>query len=313
MGETSVVCWAEKESDLETLLPAIFSDAVADDPDANSTAIRNLMATVHNGAFLSAEGGNRFHVLGLSPNAARIAVRFWQVGTVAEFSVKLGEWFKDIEIAGRRDNQYPPLKAMLRSTALLGKDEYIPPTLIGETIRAILSGTSLPASLFHAVIKRVKAEKGAVTAYRAALLKACLNRKYRQQHQHDKEIAMALDKNETRIGYRLGRLFAVLEKLQEDAHPGLNATIRDRYYSSASCTPRAVFGTLMRLHSHHLKKLSEPAWRIAAQRNMAEIMADIGDFPSHLDLENQGLFAIGYYHQRQDLFTSRTTSKGEQA
>src|SRR5690606_34734762 len=111
-----------------------------------------------------------------------------------------------------------------------------------------------------------------------------------------------LNKDEQRIGYRLGRLFAVLEKLQEDANPGLNSTIRDRYYSSASCTPKAVFGTLMRLHTHHLKKLSNPAWQGAAEKNIGDIMDGIIEFPSNLSLEEQGLFAVGYYHQRQHRF-----------
>lgn len=313
MGEVSVVCWAEKESDLESLLPNIFSDAPADDPDANATAVKNLMNSLHNGAYQQPNGKDRFYILGLSPNAARISVRFWQVGTIATFSELLGQWFTDLDISGYQDKTIPPIKALLRSTALLGKDENMPPALIGETVRTILAGLPLPASLLQSVLKRIKAEKGAVTYYRAALLKAFLNRKFRYQNKFDQEVSMALDKEELRIGYRLGRLFAVLEKLQEDANPGLNSTIRDRYYSSASCTPKSVFGTLMRLHTHHLKKIPEQSWRIAAENNISEIISGMEDFPSHLSLEDQGLFAIGYYHQRQDRFTKKNTVQGEEA
>lgn len=122
---------------------------------------------------------------------------------------------------------------------------------------------------------------------------------------------MSHNPSEKRIGYLLGSLFAVLEKLQQDANPNLNSTIRDRYYSSASCSPKSVFGTLMRLHTHHLKKLENPSWRNAAQRRISDIMSDIGEFPPHLNLEDQGLFAIGYYHQRQALYTKTETTAAE--
>lgn len=313
MGEVSVVCWAEKENSLESLVPNIFSDAPADNPDANSTAVKNLISSLHDGSYQHPDGKDRFYILGLSPNAARISIRFWEVGTVGEFSEILGQWFKDIDIIGYQDKSIPPIKALLRSTALLGKDENMPPTLIGDTVRMILTGLPLPASLLQSVVKRIKAEQGAVTYNRAALLKAYLNRKFRFQNESQKEITMALDRDEKRIGYRLGRLFSVLEKLQEDASPGLNSTIRDRYYSSASCTPKSVFGTLMRLHTHHLKKLPEQSWRIAAENGISEIMSDIKDFPAHLSLEDQGLFAIGYYHQRQDRFIKKNPNKGEDA
>lgn len=304
INETSVVWWSTGENPLEENLSFFVNDPPKDDPEQGSRAVQQLFDSLHTAAFLQTQGKERFYLLGLSPNAARIAVRFWQVGTVAEFSERLAQWFKDIEIT-YRDFHYPPLKPLLRSTALLHKDENLPPHLVGETIRSILMGLPLPASLLQAVIKRIKAEQGKITFYRASLIKGYLNRLYRSQQSSNKEITMAYNPEEKRIGYRLGCLFAVLEKLQSDANPGLNATIRDRYYSSASCTPKAVFGTLMRLHAHHLKKLPHQGQRVNAEKRIAEIMADINDFPAHLNLENQGLFAIGYYHQRQALFTKK--------
>ena len=124
-------------------------------------------------------------------------------------------------------------------------------------------------------------------------------------------MSVSYNPSEKRIGYLLGSLFAVLEKLQQDANPGINSTIRDRYYSSASCAPQSVFGTLMRLHTHHLKKLDNPAWKTAAQRRISEIMSHIDAFPPHLNLEDQGLFAIGYYHQRQALYTKKESIAAE--
>ena len=114
-----------------------------------------------------------------------------------------------------------------------------------------------------------------------------------------------LDLSNTNPAYRLGRLFAVLEKIQEEASPGLNATIRDRYYGAASSTPVAVFTTLLRLKNAHLKKL--PGGRVASfEKLMGEVLGPVTDFPKHLPLPDQGRFALGYYHQRQDFFTKKT-------
>ena len=125
---------------------------------------------------------------------------------------------------------------------------------------------------------------------------------------------MSLDINNTRIGYRLGRLFAVLEKLQEDAYQRtLNTTIRDKYYSSASSMPASVFSTLMRLHIHHLKKIEKQEWRNAFQKRIQDILDPVSVFPTHLNLEEQALFALGYYHQRQDFFKKKELDKGEAA
>ena len=309
MGETSVVCWAAKRCELETLLPFIFSDAPKDNPDANVRAVQAFFSSLHNGSYQAADGKEHFYLLGLAPNAARVSIRFWQVGTVASFSESLGQWFVDLAIVGARMGGILPLKPLLRSVAALGKDENLSPLLAGSVIRAILSGLPLPNALFTALLARLKAEKGLVNDYRAALIKAWLNRQFRVNHH--KEVTVSLNPQETRIGYLLGRLFAVLEKLQADANPGLNATIRDRYYSSASCTPKAVFGTLLRLHTHHLKKLENPAFRTVVEKRIQSIITDIADFPAHLSLEDQGLFAIGYYHQRQDLFAKKETNQGE--
>lgn len=310
MGEISVVCWAEKNNSLEQAFPNFFTDPPSDNPDAGVAALKHIAGSLHNGAYQQPDGKDKFYLLGLSPNAARIAVRFWQVGTVAEFSERIGQWFSDIEISKSEKQLVPALKSLLRTTALLGEDKNMSPHLVGETVRAILQGLPLPENLLQSVIKRIKAEKGAVTFYRAALIKACLNRKFRFYRQTEQEVTVGLNKDEQRVGYRLGRLFAVLEKLQEDANPGLNATIRDRYYSSASCTPKSVFGTLMRLHTHHLKKLPNPAWQGAAEKNIGEIMDGIKEFPSHLNLEEQGLFAVGYYHQRQHRFVKNESTEG---
>ena len=309
IGEASYVCWSDKNNTLESAFVSMFTDA-KDDPDSTALAVKNLFSTIHNGAYLADDGRDKFFVLGLAPNSARIVIRYWQAGTIAEFSEKIAQWFNDIDIDGRDHYGYPPVKKLLRATALQYKDDNISPNLPADVIRSILNGVCLPETFIQATLRRIKAEQGRVSFNRACIIKACLNRKYRFSTTKQKELTVSLNKEEIRIGYCLGRLFAVLEKLQEDAQPGINATIRDRYYSSASCTPKSVFGTLMRLSTHHLKKLDNPGWRINAEKRIGEVMGSITEFPSHLNLENQGLFAIGYYHQKQNFYT-KNSDKGE--
>lgn len=303
--DTSYVCWADIPNRLETDVP-LFLSFGDDDPDATAAAVKALFNSVHSGAYQQPDGPDRFFVLGLAPNSARIVVRYWKAGTIAEFAENFARWFDDLKLAGLDHYGYPTLKKLLRSTALQYKDDNISPNLPGEVIRAILSGGRLPETLIQAVLRRIRAEKGHVSYTRACIIKAYLNRIYRFSPTKQKELTVSLDKNETRIGYCLGRLFAVLEKLQQDAQPNINATIRDRYYSSASTTPKAVFGTLMRLSTHHIKKLDKPGWRVNAEKRITEVMELITDFPAHLNLENQGLFALGYYHQKQDFYTKKT-------
>lgn len=309
IGDTSYTFWADKTNHLENTFISLFTDA-GDDPDATALAVKSLFASIHNGAYQASDGNDNFFVLGLSPNSARIVVRLWKIGTIAEFSESVASWFNDLEIIGQEHYGYPPLKKLLRATALQYKDDNISPNLPGELIRSILSNNRLPATLIQANLRRIKAERGKVTYYRACSIKAFLNRKYRFSTMQRRELTVSLNKEEIRIGYCLGRLFAVLEKLQSDAQPGIKATIRDRYYSSASCTPKSVFGTLMRLSTHHLKKLENPGWRVNAEKRIGEVMGLITEFPSHLNMENQGLFAIGYYHQKQDFYIKKT-NQGE--
>ena len=307
--DTTYTCWSDKQTRLESLLPIMVSD----DPDQMTEAVKNLFKSIHNGTYIKDDGQQKFFLLGMSPNAARIVVRYWKAGTVAEFSQHIAQWFEDLKIIKSRpdDDEYPIFKRLLRSTVLQGKDDNIPSSLSADVLRSILNGTRLPEQFFQAVIRRIKAEQGKVSYRRACIIKANLNRKYRLSNSKPKEVNMSLDKHETRIGYCLGRLFAVLEKLQSDTHPGINSTIRDRYYSSASSTPKAVFGTLMRLKNHHMKKLQKPEWQVSTEKRIGEIMEHIREFPSHLNLENQGLFAIGYYHQKQDLYTKKSNSTEE--
>jgi len=302
VGEATTVAWSAESSALETNLGLLFNPP-KDDPDALTGAVTSLYASIRNGAYVKDDGEQPFFVLGLSPNNARIAVRFWHVGTVASFSERIAGYFDELDIDGREHYGHPDLFRLLLATAALHKADNINPTLAGALVRAILEDQHYPEALLCAAVRRAAIERD-VRYHRAALIKACLCRKYRKSHPPQKELTVSLDTDRTTPGYRLGRLFAVLERAQEAANPGLNATIRERYYSAASTTPGSVFATLLRLSNHHLAKLN-PGNQVFYEKLLGEVIDGIGQFPAHLDLNQQGEFAIGYYHQRQALFRKR--------
>ena len=314
VGDASTVFWAEQPHDLETMAADLFGEPPKDEPDRGANALKVLYQTVNSGKFSVGNEDTRFHVLGLAPNAARISIRFWQTATALELARRLKRHFDDIKIAKA---EYEPthlsLFRLLTSIAVQGKADNIPPNLGGDIMRAILEDLPYPVTLLNAAVQRCRAEHK-VTYPRAATLKACLNRDIRRINRSlsepENEFEIMLDLNNLSPAYRLGRLFAVLEKIQEEASSSLNATIRDRYYGAASSTPVAVFTTLLRLKNHHLGKL--PKGRaVQMERLIGEIIDGLADFPAILTLSNQGRFAIGYYHQRQSFFTKTNSATTE--
>jgi len=306
VGDATMVFWAERPNKLETQLADIFGEPPKDDPDRQINAVRSLYRSIDAGAFADNGGDTIFFVLGLSPNAARIAIRYWSVSTVTELAGRIKQHFEDLEIIRRTigknpDPEFLSLFRILVSVAIQGKSDNIIPNLSGDIMRSILDGTPYPRTLLNAAIRRVRASHE-VTYAIASILKAYLNRRIRILKLKQKEVSVMLDGDNQNIGYRLGRLFAVLEKAQEEANPGLNATIRDRYYGAASSTPVTVFPILMKLKNHHIAKLENRGRAVNLERLLGAIMEEIIDFPAHLSMEDQGRFAVGYYHQRQDFF-----------
>lgn len=307
VGDASTVFWSQKPTVLEEHLLDFFGEPPKDDPDRNVRAVESLFKSVQTGAFSAEDTQTRFYVLGLAPNASRISVRFWIVNTVANMAGKICQHFEDTRIVhGPRDKDTLSLFRLLIATATQGKSENISPNLGGDMMRAILEGLPYPQTLLQAAIRRIRAEHE-ITHPRAALIKACLNRAIRFTNpEHQEEMKVNLDPANTNIGYRLGRLFATLEKIQQEASPGINATIRDKFYGAASSTPVTVFGNLMRLKNHHLAKLGSAGRRVQFEKLLGEVMCGISDFPAHLRLADQGRFSIGYYHQMQNFYTKKS-------
>ena len=273
-----------------------FSDSDDDDPNARIEQVRKVFKAIYSGE-LNTSLDDKFYILGLAPNSARIAVIYWAEIPLTEFAERINRHFDDMEITGA-NKPYMSLRSILGAVTLGGKPSDATPNLPDALVKSIFQGTPYPYTLFAECIKRIRAEQSIYTT-RAAIIKAYLNR---LNNINEQNIKVMLDKNNTNPGYLCGRLFAVLDKIQEDANN--QHTIRERYLNSASATPSAVFATILNLSSHHSEKLNEGR-NVFFEKLKQEIIEklDADGFPAHLDLQDQGRFFVGYYHQRQAFFT----------
>ncbi len=302
VGDATTVFWSEKSSG--TAMEHAFAgwfDPPKDDPD-DATARVKALYDFKQGKPLTDDDDQRFFVLGLSPNAARVSIRFWHVATIREIGARIFQHFTDLDIVRPPGAaHFPSIYWLLRSIAVLEKAKNVPPNLAGDWMRAILTGTPYPQTLLQSAVRRCRARHD-VGPLRAAIVKASLNR---SRSESEREISVALDPENTNTGYCLGRLFAIFEKIQEAASPDLKATIRDRYFGSASASPLVAFPILNRLKMHHLSKIESRGRMVYFEKLNGEVMngLDAKDpFPPHLSLADQGRFAVGYYHQRQKFF-----------
>lgn len=293
---------ASKES--EESLFALFGRAEAEDDDPNRRIelVHSTFMAIYNGK-LAANKDDKFYILGLAPNSARIAVVYWNETPLREFAGLISRHFEDMKIIDNRKEKKPyvGLHSILGNVTLGGKSSDATPNLPDAVVKSIFQGLPYPASLFQSCIRRIRAEQ-TVGIVRAAIIKAYLNRL--KDNNNNKKLDIMLDKENQNQGYLCGRLFAVLEKIQEDAN-GIH-TIRERYMNSASSTPSTVFATLLNLSTHHAEKLSSGG-QVYYEKLKQEIISklDTSGFPVHLDLQDQGRFFVGYYHQRQELFISK--------
>lgn len=315
IADSTTVFWTDRPSPIESSFLSLLDPGQSED-ETQKDRIRYALSRIRKGEYTEDLGAaqTRFYVLGLAPNVARISVRFWWAGEISQVGDRLRQHFEDLEIVTPPGfYPYPGLWQIVRETGRESKDA--PPILSGPLMRAILEGTDYPEILFQSILRRIKADRD-VSPVKAACIKAVLNRAFRLRSRKvplASRLHMALEKDRPEVAYQLGRLFAVLEKTQDDAFKGgLNATIKDRFFSAASATPAFVFPQLIRMNQHHVAKLESKAFQVNADKRTQEIISHIEAFPKHLSLMEQGLFAIGYYHQRQDFFTTKADSAQDQ-
>lgn len=302
LGDRIFVFWASSnteasqkiEDGLFDLLG--FTDENDDDPNAKIEEVRKVFKAISTGV-LKTNLDDHFYILGLAPNAARIAVVYWSESSLKEFASKIEQHFSDMEIVDNRKERKPymGLRNMLSTVTQSGKLSDVTPNLPESVAKSIFEGIPYPYTLFSSCIRRIRAESGDIRITRAAIMKAYLNR---LNEKDQKKITVMLDKQNLNPGYLCGRLFAVLENLQFAANG--QDTIRASYMNAASSTPSAVFPTILKLSNSHYSKLAKDKKGLAVffDNQKKEIMAMIQDFPDTLELSDQGRFFLGYYHQK---------------
>lgn len=313
IGDAMVVFWAESgEKDYQDA----FMECM-DPPTDNQEELKYLFEKVQSGERIEILGNElnpeqKFYVLGLSPNAARLSVRFFYENSFGKILNNISEHYRRMEIVkpNWETKEYLNVKELLFETVnKKAKDKKPVSNMAAMTFRAILSGERYPARLYSDIMIRIRAEQeeGKLSWRKIAILKTYLIRNCNWMEGED---YMGLNEESNGTAYVLGRLFAILEEIQAEANPGIQATIRDRYYNSACATPAAIFPVLIRLKNSHMKKLGRE--KESAKNYYEKLFSDIiwkidGEegFPKRLSLEEQGKFAIGYYHQRQKKYEKR--------
>ena len=306
VGNRTFVFWASSNNEAaeqteDSLFDLLgYTEEEVDDPNAKIEQVRKVFTAIYSGS-LKTSLEDRFYILGLAPNSARIAVVYWSECSLKEFAEKILRHFDDMEIIDTRKERKPymGIKSMLAAVTLNGKQSEATPNLPETVVKSIFQGTPYPFTLFSACIRRIRAESGnkdnnAIRIARMAIIKAYLNR----INDNNKKIDTMLDKSNTNQGYLCGRLFAVLENLQYAANK--QDSIRSGYMNAASSTPSAVYPTILKLSNSHYSKLAKDKKGLAIyfDNQKKEIMAQISDFPDTLDLSDQGRFFLGYYHQK---------------
>ena len=313
VGSRTYLFWASSDSEAakkseDSLFALLGRTEENDDPNMSIELVRRTFKSIYNGV-LFANKDDKFFILGLAPNSARIAVVYWNELPLREFAGLISKHFADMEIVDTRKDKKPyvGLHSILGNVTLGGKSSDATPNLPDAVVKSIFQGLPYPASLFQACIRRIRAEQS-VNIGRAAIIKAYLNRL--NDNNNNKKLDIMLDKENQNQGYLCGRLFAVLDKIQEDAN-GIHS-IRERYMNAASATPSMVFATVLNLSTHHIEKLN-PGGQVFYEKLKQEIISklDAKGFPPHLNLQDQGRFFVGYYHQRQDLFMNKENKEME--
>ena len=327
IGDASTVFWAEADDSATAQAAEGFFAQVFTPPDdeQESAKVFNVLEQMGKGRPLQEiapelSPNTRFYILGLAPNAARISVRFWLDTTFGQLAENLAQHWQDLALDPCAWKTPPSIFKLLLETAIKFKNsegryekpkaETISPMLAGEMTRAVICGTPYPLSLLSQLITRIRAD-GDVNGLRVAVMKAVLERRFRKGF-IEEGVPMSLNNEIPNRAYLLGRLFAVLERIKYQALGELNAGIADRYYGSASAVPFSVFPRLLSGAKHHLLRLRKDKAGMAVNldKDLGEIIAKLPEtFPRHLSIDEQGRFAIGYYHQKQSYFAKKETAE----
>ena len=312
VGDTTILCWAENAEPVYQDAMSMFlfgADEAAGIQENDVQAALKRLSAGQTVPFLEKElsPDQHFYLLGLAPNAARLSVRFFLRDTFGNFAQNLQKHAEEMEIDCSEKEKFRtlPIWAVVNETTrtVPGQPAKPSPQLAGDLLRAVLTGGRYPATLLNGVTLRIRAEQN-VTRGRAAVIKAYYLRNYPTEL--NKEVYTVSLNETTNVPYLLGRLFSVLEAVQKAANPGINTTIKDRYFNAACATPGMSFPTLLRLSQKHLRKLND-GLATHYDKQITELMAQLpaSGFPARLSLPDQGKFTIGYYHQTQKRYVKK--------
>ncbi len=310
IGDSTVVCWAEGGEEIyqDIAITAMFG--TEEDGKLTDQNLRAILEAIAKGMpireDLTLDMDKHFYILGVAPNAARLSVRFFLQGSFGNVLRNIERHYERLEIVKPLYDireQYS-LRQLLGETANTNtKDKNPSPQMAADTMMAILNGGYYPASLINAVMLRIRADHK-ITRGRASIIKAFYLRNHNSECPEE-VLQVGLNEESTNIPYNLGRLFAILENIQQEANPGINATIKDKYFNSATATPAHVFPLLLSLSEKHLRKLPEGK-KIYLSKLQESTMNNLGeDFPVHLSMPQQGSFQLGYYHQTQKRYQKK--------
>ena len=308
LGDSMIVFWSESA---EEEYQAAFFEA-ADPKSDNQEEIKGIFDNLKTGMPVSIgnftlDPDQRFYILSLAPNAARLSVRFFYQDSFGNILKNLSAHYERMSIVkpSWESREYMGVRDMLSETVNQNSKDKTPvPNMAAFVLQAILSGARYPASLYTDVLIRIRAEQGNVTWGRAGIIKAYL---IRNANWKEGENYMGLNEESRETAYVLGRLFSVLESIQMDANPGIKATIRDRYFNSACATPASIFPVLIKLKNSHMKKLERDKGgaKVYYEKLLTELMGKLDEYPKRLSLEEQGKFILGYYHQVQKKYEKK--------
>lgn len=318
LGDTTLVYWAEDaEPAYGSAFMAMMGMGGEDKNEITQKELSSVLTALCQGhtvkwANVPLNPKNRFYILGLAPNASRLSVRFFLQDSFDAFVKHYQKHQERLNIVHPAFDERETLSiwALLRETVNPNsRDKSAQPQLVGEMLRAVLTGSLYPSALYTQTEIRMRAEKeinrGKAAIIKAYLLRNVVEQQKDQTHVYKEVLDVELNEQSTYLPYRLGRLFAVLEAVQQKANPNINTTIKDRYFNSACATPALVFPTLLRLAQSHLSKIGGGA-EVYYDKMIIELLGDVTQsYPLRLSLQDQGIFQIGYYHQKQKLFTKK--------